>query len=149
MSKLYSREAIEAAKDRLLIPELWRRLDPPGQPKGSCHSPFREDRHASFTIFNSGRAAHDFATGDTFDGPAFVAKALGLSSGAGLKRFLELAGGDTNEILQSEIPRAVSRPSENQIWRSFGCRLMQNFGRSPLTVGFVWLRRQSLNGWVV
>jgi hypothetical protein len=108
--KLYSREEIEAAKERLRIPELWRRLDLPGEPKPSCRSPFRDDHRPSFGIFGDDRIAIDYATGEVFDGPAFVAKALGVSAGEGLRGFMEMAGGRVNDNssvgrLDSPAPR--------------------------------------------
>ena len=113
MSKFPSREVIEAAKEKLRIPELWRLLGLPGEPKALCHSPFRKDHHPSFSIFDEGRQAKDHATGEIFDGPAVVAKGLGLSPGNGVRRFLELAGGDTNgnaSAPKQDCPRSEAPP---------------------------------------
>jgi hypothetical protein len=95
MSKLCSRQAIDAAKDKLRIPELWRLLELPGQPRKSCRSPFRKERNASFSIYDQGRRGKDFATGEDFDGPAFLAKARTLSIADALKAFVALADCDT------------------------------------------------------
>jgi len=92
MIRLPSRADIDAAKERLPIDELWRSLNLPGQPKASCRSPFRDDKRASFSIFDEGRQEKDHATGENFDGPAFLAKALGLSTGEALERFVAMAG---------------------------------------------------------
>lgn len=94
MAILLSRAMIDAAKQRLRIPRLWRLLNIPGKPQASCHSPFRDDKRASFSVFDEGRQAKDHATGENFDAPAFLGKALGLSTGEALKRFIAMAGGE-------------------------------------------------------
>jgi hypothetical protein len=63
-----------------------------GEPKASCRSPFREEKRASFSNFANGQLARDHATGERFDGPAFVAKALHLSIREALKTFVSMAG---------------------------------------------------------
>ena len=55
---------LQAAKERLLIPDLWQWLNLPGNPGRSCRSPFREDRSPSFSIYADGRKWKDHATGD-------------------------------------------------------------------------------------
>jgi hypothetical protein len=47
-------ESLRECKRRLPLPELWRRLGLPGEPKRSCQSPFREDRNPSFSVFQQG-----------------------------------------------------------------------------------------------
>jgi hypothetical protein len=94
---LIPREQIDRAKELLPIPVLWRLLNLPGEPGKTgqaCHSPFREDRHASFAIYDGGKTAFDFTTGQKYDGPSVLAEARGLSIGQALKDFVELAGGD-------------------------------------------------------
>jgi hypothetical protein len=102
MAILLSRATIDAAKQRLGIPELWRLLHLPGQPRASCRSPFRDDKGASFSIFDEGRQAKDHGTGEDFDAPAFLAKALGLSAGQALQRFVAMAD---NEDIASKYSR--------------------------------------------
>src|SRR6516225_7605781 len=103
-----SREAIDLAREKLRIPELWRLLNlrgQPGKPGRACHSPFREDRHPSFAIYDGGKTAFDFATGETFDGPKVLAAARGLSTGEALREFVAMAGG------HPESCKKVSPPS--------------------------------------
>lgn len=88
-----SRPEIASAKDRLRIPELWRLLELSGEPSRICHSPFREDRKASFSVYDDGRQAKDFATGDHFDAIDFLGKARGIANGEAVRQFLELANG--------------------------------------------------------
>src|SRR5262249_24307165 len=85
----------DLAKERLRIPDLWRLLGLPGEPKACCRSPFRKEKRPSFSIFDEGRAAFDHGTGEAFDGPKFFAKARGLPMGhQALAEFVQLAGGD-------------------------------------------------------
>ncbi len=88
---------IELAKARLTIPDLWQRLDLPGQPKASCKSPFREEKHASFSVSADGQLWNDFGTNEGGDAVDFLRLATGLSPEAAFKKFIELAGGGTHE----------------------------------------------------
>jgi hypothetical protein len=45
------RDSIAECKSKLPLPELWHRLALPGEPKKLCSSPFREDKHPSFSVF--------------------------------------------------------------------------------------------------
>ena len=88
---------IEAAKDRLRIPELWRILNLAGQPPMrdgvKFSSPLRPDAHPSCTFFDDGRRMNDWSTGKSYDGIDFLGEALGSSKGEAIRRFLEIANG--------------------------------------------------------
>jgi hypothetical protein len=71
---------LQAAKERLTIPELWAMLGLPGKCGPSCRSPFREDRNPSFSIYDVGRKWKDHATGEGGDVIDFLARALNLSN---------------------------------------------------------------------
>ncbi len=90
------RPDLSAAKEALRIPELWRLLRLPGDPPrngcGACRSPFREERHASFSIFDEGRAFHDHTTGEKGDAVEFLRLATGLEGKPLFDRFRDLAG---------------------------------------------------------
>jgi hypothetical protein len=92
-----SRTAIDAAKQRLNIPTLWRLLKLPGKPNRTCRSPFRPDKHPSFSIFDQGRAAKDHATGQVYDGPSFLAAARGIQIGEALEELVKMAGGELTD----------------------------------------------------
>ena len=81
------------AKERFRIPDLWRNLELPGEPKASCKSPFREDRHASFSVSADGLLFNDFSTGTGGDAIDFLQLATGLSRQEARRRFIDLAGG--------------------------------------------------------
>ncbi|WP_367870961.1 hypothetical protein [Luteolibacter sp. Populi] len=67
------------ARETYTVHELWTMLRLPGEPRthGSMHSPFREERHPSFSIFDSGRAWKDQGSGLGGDVVEFVKHALG------------------------------------------------------------------------
>ncbi len=83
---------LERAKARLLIPDIWERLGLPGAPATSCCSPFRQDQHASFSVFENGRRWKDFGTGQGGDAVDFVATALHLDDAAAAHHLMEMAG---------------------------------------------------------
>lgn len=85
---------IQEAKARLRIPELWRILKPGDEPRerGGCRSPFRPDRHPSFSIFDDGRRWKDHATVDGGDAVDFLMHAGGLTRSAAIRRLFELTG---------------------------------------------------------
>src|SRR5580658_6367521 len=62
-----TRDALDAAKARVGIADAWRALGLPGEPRRTCRSPFREDRHASFSISADGHLWFDHATGEGGD----------------------------------------------------------------------------------
>jgi len=103
------------AKARLTIYEIWRLCDLRGQPGKSCHSPWREDRNASFSISPDGKLWHDFATGEGGDAVDFLQRATGLSNTAGCREFIELAGGSIAlppaARPRAEAPLAKTKPN--------------------------------------
>lgn len=82
---------LDRAKDHLSIFILWHALGLPGSPKKICHSPFREDRRASFSISDDGKVFHDFATNDSGDVVAFVARAKKCSLGDAARELIRIA----------------------------------------------------------
>jgi hypothetical protein len=93
-----NRDQLDAAKARLTIPDAWRALVLPGEPRRTCCSPFREDRHPSFSISACGRLWNDFATGEGGDVVSFVKSATGSTDAEAIRRVLELAGGITSPV---------------------------------------------------
>jgi hypothetical protein len=86
---------LEAALDKLLIADVWRLLGLPGEPPGrdkSVRSPFRDDKHPSFSIFAKGRRWKDHGTGEEGNAVDFLAKARGLSNGDACRELIRLAG---------------------------------------------------------
>lgn len=111
---------LEEAKARLSIPSLWARLDLPGSPKTACRSPFREDKHGSFSVSKCGQLFNDFATGEAGDAIDFLALATGLSSKAATVRFIEMAGGASCSPLPvKQSPPAASQPRQKPVFPDF------------------------------
>ena len=82
---------LERAKDHVSIFVLWHALGLPGSPKKICRSPFREDKKASFSISDDGKVFHDFATNDSGDVVAFVARAKRCSLGDAARELIRIA----------------------------------------------------------
>ncbi len=82
---------LDRAKEHLSIFVLWHALGLPGAPKKICRSPFREDRRASFSISDDGKVFHDFATNDSGDVVAFVARAKKCSLGDAARELIRIA----------------------------------------------------------
>lgn len=93
-----SRERLDAAKARVSISEVWLVLGLPGEPRRVCCSPFREDRHPSFSISADGRLWHDFGTGEGGDVVSFVQAATGSTAREAIARVLEVAGGTVSPV---------------------------------------------------
>ena len=83
---------LQAAKERLTIPQLWAMLNLPGKPGRSCRSPFREDKNPSFAIFDEDRRFYDHATGQGGDVVDFIALAFRISNEDACRKLIELAG---------------------------------------------------------
>lgn len=105
---------LEIAKDRLRIPELWRLRGWPGNPGKSCHCPYRPDRSESGSIIpaTDGRLFKDFASGETFDAPALLARVEDMSNEAACRLFIDLAGVTSADV---ENARWTSQPTSRQI----------------------------------
>ena len=110
---------LSEAKDRLLIPDLWRRFNFPGDPKTSCKSPFREDHRASFSVSRNGTLFNDFASGTGGDAVDFFQLATGLSKTEACRKFIELAGGAAAMPSPQPRPAAIERKRERPVFPDF------------------------------
>ena len=87
--------ALEWAKEKLAIPELWRQRNWRGKPGRSCRVPWREDRVPSGSVLAEGRLFHDFTSGKTLDAPGLLARVESLTPEAACRMFIQLAGACT------------------------------------------------------
>lgn len=71
------RDVFAEGRARYTVPDVWRLLRLPGEPKRNCRSPFRLEKRASFSIFDAGRAFRDHGSGEAGDVIEFVRLALG------------------------------------------------------------------------
>jgi hypothetical protein len=102
-----------AAKASLTIPDAWRALNLPGTPKPSSHSPFREDRNASLSIFAGGSKWKDHGTGEGGDVIAFLKIALGNYSA--VREWLQ--GGTAGIAAIKPASRSIDpKPTKQIIW---------------------------------
>ncbi|MGJ3242170.1 MAG: CHC2 zinc finger domain-containing protein [Opitutales bacterium] len=89
---MHSDNRLQEAKERVRIHDLWALYGFEGEPRTSCRSPFREDRHPSFSVTADGLRWKDFATdagGDVID---FIAEAEGIDNRQACLRLLDIAG---------------------------------------------------------
>jgi hypothetical protein len=90
------RDAITRAKLALPLPDLWRKLGWPGEPKRSCRRPYApEDSRDKGSVFQTDSGAwlfHDFVSGENFDEAALLARVEGIDNGDACLRYIELAG---------------------------------------------------------
>lgn len=107
-----NRQELEAAKARVGIADAWRALGLAGEPRRACRSPFREDRHPSFSISADDRLWFDHATGERGDVVSFVMAATGFNARDAIARVKELASGavGTPLPLRPIAPKAKESP---------------------------------------
>ena len=152
------------AKTRVSIPDLWRRLDLPGEPNVSCRSPFREDRKPSFSVSRDGLLFNDFASGAGGDAIDFLQLATGLSREAACRKFIEMAGGAVSSSLPVKRtppapPQARQRPSPPPMRRGTAAdfrRLARLRNLSPEGIqlaggrGLLWFAElRGFDSWIV
>ena len=101
-----SQSTLADAKARLNIHGLWRHFGFDGEPKASCHSPFRIDNKPSFSVNADGTLWNDFATGEAGDAVDFVQRASGLSKKDACRKFIELAGGHITSAPRAARPQS-------------------------------------------
>ena len=116
---------LAGAKNRITVSDLGATLFPGWKASKSCHSPFREDRHPSFSVFSDGREWKDHGTGEHGDAVDFLAKAQGLDKSAAAKELIALAntGGTAAPVRRQVEPS----PSANEL-----------LARMPPEVAAIW-----------
>lgn len=92
------RFALDAAKQAVPISAAWHALGLAGTPSRTCCSPFREERHPSFSITADGLLWHDFTTGEGGDVVSFVKRATACNDAEAIRRVLDLAGGNVAPV---------------------------------------------------
>lgn len=130
MSSLQQRlDVFAEAKARYTVFDLWPALDLPGDPKASCKSPFREERHPSFSIFDQGRAWKDHGSGEGGDVIEFIRIATGWTHTEIREWLMERLGIDhhdppTKPQKPPEPPKVIEWPCElvtgtGETWERF------------------------------
>ncbi len=98
---------LDLAKERLGIPELARLRGWEWTPAKMCRCPYRPDKNQSGSVFSDARLFKDFASGETLDAPALLARVEELAMDAACRLFIELAGVKPGEV-NRDVP--VFRP---------------------------------------
>ena len=116
------RDLFAEARERFTIADLWSTFGFEGAPRPSCRSPFREDRSASFSIFDSGRAWHDHATGEGGDVIEFIRVALNTDHRGVREWLVQHLNGNAAPACRVKVPilpdkrpdepRSIQWPSE-------------------------------------
>lgn len=113
-SQMISRSDLDAAKDRLRLPELWRILNLPGEPPTEdgvkFSSPLRPDANPSCSFYDDGRLMTDWTSGMHYDGVKFIGEALSLTKREAIRRFVEIANGRPLTIDRVPVVRPQSQP---------------------------------------
>ncbi|MGD1031405.1 MAG: CHC2 zinc finger domain-containing protein [Opitutaceae bacterium] len=116
---------LKRAKDRVTIFELGALYFPAWKAGKSCRSPFRDDRHSSFSVFDDGRKWKDFGSGESGDAVDFLAKAKGVDKSAAAKELLAQANHDTTP---APIHRRIEAESPAKA----------SLNRMPVAVAAIW-----------
>lgn len=90
---------LEIAKDRLSIARLADLRGWDWKPGRACRVPYRPDRQQSGSVLPCGGLFHDFATGETFDGPALLARVEEIDNKTACRLFIALAG-----VIRTDLP---------------------------------------------
>ena len=105
----------EEAKAALLIPDLWRRLNVPGELRRTGAAgwlgsvPWREDRHPSLSVSADGQLWIDRARGDEGgDAIGFLARFCDLDRKQAFRRFLEMVDLGTITSRLTSVPPFTS-----------------------------------------
>ncbi len=100
---------LENALAKLTIPDLAAQLFPGWRFGKSCPSPFREDRHPSFSVYDNGRRWKDHATSEGGDVVDFLAKAHGITNADACRELIAMAGTRTASSRRSTHPSPQPR----------------------------------------
>jgi len=104
------RSQIDEAKRRVTLSQAAEKLGlPPIKPNGMQRSPFREDRHPSFSVTDD-RLWNDFATGEGGDVITFIVAASGCTIAAAIAGLLAMAGIERGAPLPPVKPRPPAPP---------------------------------------
>ncbi|MSU50398.1 MAG: hypothetical protein EXS37_15155 [Opitutus sp.] len=134
--------SIEEIKARYTIADAWRDEGCQGEPGRSCKSPFREDKHSSFSVYDDGRKFKDHADDSGGDVLDFIAKARGCTPAEALAAARERIGwqpGAHGPALsrRREAPRTTTRAEPAPTYRPVP---MSGEVRTTWDAGLHWLK---------
>jgi hypothetical protein len=112
---------LEKAIANVTIDQVWRHLRLRGEPSKNCHSPFRTDHKASFSIYDEGRRWHDFGTGEFGNVVDFIQRATGLPKSAACKWLIRFSQNGNS----TPVPPSPSQQSQEERTATESARLPQ------------------------
>jgi hypothetical protein len=115
------------AREKFKIADAWQLLGLDGEPKPSCKSPFREDRHPSFSIHSDGAGWTDHATGEGGDVIEFIRHGIGgdhKDVRSWLQARIGTAPAPSRPAKAPQAPKAIQWPGElvegtGETWQAF------------------------------
>lgn len=118
-----SRSELDAAKERLRIPELWRILNLPGEPPArdgvKFSSPLRPDANPSCSFYSDCQRMRDWSAAKNYDAVDFLGEALGLKNGEAIRRFIEIAHGRPISVDYSPVLAEAKPKPERPVLSGF------------------------------
>lgn len=135
--------SIDEVKARYTINEAWRDEGLPGAPARSCRSPFREDRHPSFSVFDDARKWRCHTTGEGGDVLDFLARCRNCSPAEALAIARERVGwqpsthGPALSRRAPAPPKPVARSDERPVFKAAP---MSGDVRLAWEAGLHWLK---------
>jgi Bifunctional DNA primase/polymerase, N-terminal len=106
---------LDQAKANLPIyPILWRHFGFPEAAGNPTNSPFRQDEHPSFSIFDDGRQAYDHSLRKHYDSFDFFQEATGKDPSQAFRPFVTLAG-LSSELRGKPKPKTDSWPDHRPL----------------------------------
>lgn len=137
---------IALIKSRLTVLDLWRKLYPGSAPKSDLnsvyHSPFRDDKAPSFSIFDSGRRFKDQATGDGGDCIDFAMLAFQCSKADAVRRL----GEDVGALPERKLPPSVGKkPLDKAEYERLRKKCLADFKLVEGTVIYNFLKTKGIS----
>jgi hypothetical protein len=161
---------LEIAKTKLTIPDLARLRGWNWKPGRQCRCPYRPDSNPSGSVLAHGTLFHDFASGETIDAPALLARVEQISNEAACCLFIEATnangfgpshrsrlGPSANAWLQPEKPRSkpelpfLGRPVHAEVCAIASLRHLSLEGvKLAIRRGFLFITRfRSFKCWAL
>jgi hypothetical protein len=122
-----SSDLLQRAIENVTVTFLWTHFNYPQRRQNPTHSPFRTDKHPSFSIYDEGRRFKDHAyeahRGDSFNSYQL---AMGQDARTAFEGFIELAG------LGAELRKNKTKGNQDQAGKSSAANPHANGQQPPL-----------------
>jgi CHC2 zinc finger len=105
----------DEAKQLVSIPRIWRHFNLPGEPGASCHSPFREDTHPSFSVSSDGQLFNDFGESKGGDAIDFLARVQNTSEFFKVREFIAFAARISGQSVDANPSDPAHHSSQDRV----------------------------------